>query len=103
LVGIGGTTISAVVIVDFCAVAVMLAQICADTGDVVIVKLADVLPGSTVTVDRTTALELSEANETTTPPEGAGTASVTVPVDEVPPGTGSGLAVRPARNGVPIA
>lgn len=57
------------------------------TPEVVILKVAEVLPAGTVTVDGTCASALLLASVTVTPPAGAAPLSVTVPVLEDPPET----------------
>jgi hypothetical protein len=51
----------------------------------VIVKVAEVAPAATVTLEGGTALVLLEVSATASPPVGAAPVKVTVPVDEVPP------------------
>ena len=58
---------------------------------VVTVKVAVVEPANTVTLPGVWAAELLSDRVTTTPPEGAGPFSVTVPVDETPPATEEGF------------
>ena len=57
------------------------------TALVVIVKLAEVWPAGIVTDGGTWQLELLEASDTVTPPEGAGALKLTTPVSEPPPVT----------------
>jgi hypothetical protein len=60
----------------------------------VTVKLADMLPTGTATVEFTVAAALLLARPTRIPPVGAALLSVTVPVDEMPPSKEVGLTVR---------
>lgn len=65
-----------------------------ETRLVVTLKLADVAPAGTMTVDDTVAMfRLLLNNWITAPPEGAGPLSVTVPVEVEPPLTFAGLRV----------
>jgi hypothetical protein len=73
--------------VDNMNVPVIVAVMSAVTVVVSIVKVASVSPSLTVTVDGTVAAGLSELNEIVIPPGGAASSSVTVPVEESPPGT----------------
>ncbi len=71
-----------------------------DTGVVVIVKVALVLPPGTVTVTGTAATDvLPLDNDTTAPPVGAGPLRVTVPVEVFPPATADGFTVNEVRTG----
>lgn len=64
-------------------------------------KVLKVVPDATVTLAGTLATLLSElVTVTAAPPAGAALASVTVPVDEIPPTTVDGLIVR--RIGVTV-
>jgi hypothetical protein len=64
----------------------------------VIVKLADVAPAGTVTVEGTAAADVFElTSDTDTPPVPAGAVSVTVPVPEAPLARVVGLTERPDR------
>jgi len=68
---------------------------------VVTVKVAVVEPAATVTLAGVCATELLSARDTTTPPEGAGPFSVTVPVDDAPPATDVGfITIELIANGV---
>jgi len=69
----------------------MVAAVEADTGVVVTVKVAVVLPAATVTLAGTTADELLVDKLTEAPPVGAAALRVTVPVEELPPVTLLGL------------
>ena len=70
----------------------IVTAVVAATGLVVAVNVAVVAPAATVTDAGTwAAAVLLEVNVTTAPPVGAGPLSVTVPVEEVPPGTVAGL------------
>ena len=62
------------------------------TGLVVAVKVAVVAPAGTVTDAGTwAAAVLLDVNATTAPPAGAGSLSVTVPVEGLPPSTDAGF------------
>lgn len=69
------------------------------TAFVVIVKLAVVVPATTVTLAGTVAFVPDRERVITAPDEGAGPVSVTVPVDDTPPFTLAGLRVRVERAG----
>jgi hypothetical protein len=72
----------------------------ADTANVVTVKVALVPPAGTVTdVGALAACTLLLVSPTTAPPVGAGSASVTVPVELVPPVTVVGLKLNELRAG----
>ena len=62
-----------------------------DTAEVDTVNVADVAPAETVTDTGIVALGLAVERPTTTPPAPACPLSVTVPVEETPPGTVVGL------------
>ena len=61
------------------------------TAVVITVKVAVKLPAATVTLDGMVADVLLLDSATEIPPAGAGALKVTVPVDELPPGTLAGL------------
>jgi len=72
-------------------VAVIVTVVELATGEVETVKVADVAPAATVTLDGTVPVEVGLADRLTTmPPVGAGPFRVTVPVDGVPPVTTTG-------------
>ena len=75
--GAGGTTVKTVVTTAFCALAVIVADVAVVTGDVEMVKDAEMPPAGTVTVVGGTATVLFEDRLITEPPVGAGTATVT--------------------------
>ena len=75
-------------------VATRVAVTLAETGLVVIEKVAEVAPAATVTVVGTVALELFDVRPMDVPPGPAGPFRVTVPVDGVPPATVLGVAVN---------
>jgi len=103
---VGGLTVSVVVLVVTPSVAEIVTGVELATGLVVTVKVADVLPARTVTLDGTVALPLFDDRLTTRPPEGAGANSVTSPVQEVPPRTVAGeteTLLRPAEVIVSVA
>lgn len=93
--GTGGEMVRIAAAEALWALAVRVAVADAATGVVVMENVAVVAPAGTVTVAGTVARLLLDLRFTTTPPLGATTASVTVPVHCVPPVTGSGLAARP--------
>lgn len=82
-------------------VPVIVAVVVVTTGNVVTINVAVVAPAAIVKFDGVTALALFEARVTNAPPAGAGAASVTVPVDAIPPATEVGDMVRLA-NPVPV-
>jgi len=61
-----------------------------ETTVVLMVKVADVAPAKTVTLDCTVAVVLLDERLIPTPPTAAGPDSVTIPVDLVPPTTEDG-------------
>ena len=65
-----------------------------DTGWVVTVKVALVLPAGMVTLAGTEAVELPDRKVMRAPPAGAGPLSLTVPVELDPPRTDVGLRVK---------
>jgi hypothetical protein len=74
----------------------IVTEVLAVTGVVVIVKVTEVAPAGTLTLDGTCAtLVLLLESGTTAPPEGAGPVNFTVPVEEVAPVTVTGLTVMP--------
>ena len=101
--GTGGTTVTIALTVEACELAVMVTLVEAATGEVLIVKVPVVPPAGTVILAGTFAAGLLEVNEITAPLDGAGAASVTVPVDIEAPVTEVGASTSPERNGVPIA
>ncbi len=78
-------------------VAVIVADVAADTAEVVIVKFADVAPAGTVTLVGATALELLDDKVTTVPPLVAAPLNLTVPVDVPPPPTEVGDRLKPVN------
>ena len=84
-------TVSVAVLVVPPYTAERVAEVEAETVLVVMVNVALVAPAATVTLDGTVAaVELSD-RFTTAPPLGAAALSVTVPVEDVPPVTVTGL------------
>jgi hypothetical protein len=81
--------------IAFADVAVMVAVVEEDTVDVEIGTLAVVCPAGIVTDAGTVAAELLLARFTNAPDEGAGCASVTVPVALCPPDTVAGEMEKP--------
>ena len=79
--------------------AVIVTAVDVDTGDVVTVKVALLLPAATVTAAGTVAAPLSLLSDTADPPAGAGPLSVTVPVELTPPLTLVGLKLRVTKAG----
>ena len=67
------------------------------TLEVVIVKVAVLLPAGTVTLEGSCAAVLLSDSETTIPPLGALPVSVTVPMEELPPVTEVGLTLTELR------
>jgi len=65
----------------------------AATGVVVIVKVVEDEPAGTVTLAGTVAAELELPRVTTAPPAGASPISKTVPLEDTPPTTLTGLTV----------
>jgi hypothetical protein len=83
-----GVTVKVAVLLTLLKVAVIVAGVLVATGSVVAVKVAVVAPAATVTDAGTwAAAVLLEVSETAKPPVGAGLASVTVPVEGLPPMT----------------
>lgn len=74
-------------------VAVIVADVAAETAAVVTVNVAVVAPAATVTEVGTVALALLDLSDTTVPPVGATADSVTVPVLVAPPATEVGFTV----------
>src|SRR6266550_9123542 len=67
------------------AVAETVTEVLDEPGDVVTVKVAELLPGATVTLAGTLATEgLLLDSATSVPPAGAGPLRVTVPLEELP-------------------
>jgi len=64
------------------------------TAEVLIVNVPEVAPDAIVRFVGSTALALFDDRATTTPPEGAGPTSVTVPIEEDPPITDGGVNVK---------
>jgi len=75
-------------------VAVIVANTLLVTPVVVIVNVAEVVPGATETDAGNIAVALLEVKFISVPPEGAGPFNVNVPVEEVPPTTTEGDNVR---------
>ena len=93
----GGVIIMVVVTTDAPTLAVKVTVIGEVTGDVPILKLADVEPAATVTVDGSVAEVLLEETVTAIPPVGAAPLIVTVPSAFVPPPTDVGATVMLVR------
>ena len=77
--------------------AVIVATVSVDTGEVDIVKVADTCPEETVTEPGTVALDEFELSVTTVPVDGALLERVAVPVALLPPTTDVGEMVTLAR------
>jgi len=78
----------------------MVIMVDAETKPVLMVNVALVAPGATVTLDGTAATEVSLLESATcAPPDGAGPLKVTVPVEEFPPVTLVGLSVNEVSMG----
>jgi hypothetical protein len=87
----GGLIVSVADLLPFPRLAVILAGVTLETGDVVIGNVAVVMPHCTATpLGHTSALVELDDRLTTKPSGGAGPSSVTVPVDGVPPITDVG-------------
>ena len=99
LVGIASCTFKVVVTLALSAIAVIVAFIVLATGTVVTVKVAVVLPTGTVIDNGTLAAALFDSRPTCSPPVGAGTLSVNVATEDVPPPTLVGETVRLANTG----
>jgi hypothetical protein len=83
--------------------AVIEAVVCAATPVVVTVNVAEFLPAATATVAGTLAAGLPLDRFTVTPPAGAFSFRVTVPVEDVPPVTVGGLRVtEPIPTGLSV-
>lgn len=82
-------------------VAVIRADVAAETCDVVMVKFPLVWPSGIVMLPGTVAAALLLDRETCTPPRAAGKPSVTVPVALCPPETDNGAILRPVTAPVP--
>ncbi len=93
LVGVGGMTVRAAVAVELPETAVIVAEVVAASGIVATTNVAEVAPSATVTLLGGIAYPLLDVKVTTAPPIGAGAASVTVPVDDIPPITLAGETV----------
>ena len=78
-------------------VAVIVAEVLADTLAVDTTNVALEAPPATCTVDGTVALELFDDRLTVKPPDGATLLRVTVPVTEAPPKTEFGAMDKPER------
>ena len=77
------------------AVAETVTEVLDELADVVTMKVAELLPGGTVTLAGTLATEgLLLDSATTVPPAGAGPLSATVPVEELPALTVEGESVN---------
>ena len=87
----GGLTVKVAVFVVPLRVPDIVASVELATGDVVIGKVAVVAPASTVTLEGKLAAALLLESATDIPPAGAALASVTVPVEEIPPVTVAGF------------
>ena len=104
LVGTGGVTVRVAEDDEDPCMAVIFADTKAATGDVVMVKLAEVAPAATVTLAGKTAKELLDDSPITVPLAGATPLSVTTPVDGFPPTTEFGETVTLTNSGaLPIA
>jgi hypothetical protein len=96
-----GFTVSVAVFVAPVVTAEIVTLVCDTTFCVAAVKVAVVAPAATVTLagtDATAVLEL--VSDTTAPPGDAAAASVTVPVEELPPATVDGLNVTVETAGI---
>lgn len=72
-------------------VALIVTGVCVSTPEVVTLNVAVLCPAATVTVFGTDAVVAPLNKDTTTPEGPAWPSNVTVPVDDVPPGTDVGL------------
>lgn len=97
----GGLMVSVAVRVPL-RLPVIVAVVTASTALVVTVNVAVVAPAATVTLTGVLEDVLSSDNVTTEPPAGAAPLRVTVPVEEVPPVTVTGLIVKFERVGALI-
>jgi len=95
---VGGFTVRVAVLLIPPAEAVITTAVWATTGIVRMVNVAVLLPDATVTLTGKVAIVgLALERVTTTPPAGAATVSVTVPVDVLPPINEVGLNARVER------
>lgn len=104
----GGVTVTIAVRELLLAVAVIVELVELDTGVVVAVNVAVVLPAGTVTEAGTTTAVALLCRLTTRPPVAAALLIVTVPVEDAPPATEVGLIVNaditaPVRDRVAVA
>ena len=91
-----GLTVNVPLVLLAPSVAVTVTMVCVATPTVVAVNVCDVIPAPNVTEAGTVTEGSPLLKETVIPPAGAGEASVTVPMELVPPVTAEGLKLTEA-------
>ncbi len=90
-IGTGGLTVNVAEALAEPMPAVMLAKVCLETGEVVMVNVPEEAPALIVMLEGTVAQALLLDKETAMPPVGAAPLRLTVPVAEMPPKTEVGV------------